>query len=106
MRRNTRSNHLERLKTTHFSGSQPGAIFSSRGHLAMSGDIFMVLPDGVAIKNPPDSAGDGIPSVSGEDPLEKEMATHSSILAWRVPGDIFGCHKWGGWVTVLLTSSW
>ena len=22
-----------------------------------------------------------------EDPLEKEMATHSSILAWRIPGD-------------------
>ena len=21
-----------------------------------------------------------------EDPLEKEMATHSSVLAWRVPG--------------------
>ena len=24
-------------------------------------------------------------SLSGEDPLEKEMATHSSILAWKVP---------------------
>ena len=24
-------------------------------------------------------------SVGGEDPLEKEMATHSSILAWRIP---------------------
>ena len=24
-------------------------------------------------------------SVGGEDPLEKEMATHSTILAWRVP---------------------
>ena len=23
--------------------------------------------------------------MSGEDPLEKEMATHSSILAWRTP---------------------
>ena len=22
---------------------------------------------------------------AGEDPLEKEMATHSSILAWRTP---------------------
>ena len=21
-----------------------------------------------------------------EDPLEKEMATHSSVLAWRIPG--------------------
>ena len=25
------------------------------------------------------------PWVNGEDPLEKEMATHSSILAWRIP---------------------
>ena len=25
-------------------------------------------------------------SLSWEDPLEKEMATHSSVLAWRVPG--------------------
>ena len=24
-------------------------------------------------------------SLSGEDPLEKDMATHSSILAWRIP---------------------
>ena len=26
-----------------------------------------------------------VPSPGGEDPLEKEMATHSSILAWRIP---------------------
>ena len=26
-----------------------------------------------------------VPSPGGEDPLEKEMATHSSILAQRVP---------------------
>ena len=32
-----------------------------------------------------ESAGDK-GSISGsEDPLEKEMATHSSILAWRIP---------------------
>ena len=24
-------------------------------------------------------------SLGGEDPLEKEMATHSCILAWRIP---------------------
>ena len=24
-------------------------------------------------------------SLGGEDPLEKEMAIHSSILAWRIP---------------------
>ena len=27
----------------------------------------------------------GVRSLSGEDPLEKEMAPHSSILAWRIP---------------------
>ena len=25
-------------------------------------------------------------SLNREDPLEKEMATHSSVLAWRIPG--------------------
>ena len=25
-----------------------------------------------------------VPSLGGEDPLEEEMATHSSILAWRI----------------------
>ena len=26
-----------------------------------------------------------VPSLGWEDPLEKEMATHSGILAWRIP---------------------
>ena len=26
-----------------------------------------------------------VPSLDWEDPLEEEMATHSSILAWRIP---------------------
>ena len=26
-----------------------------------------------------------VQSLGSEDPLEKEMATHSSILAWRIP---------------------
>ena len=26
-----------------------------------------------------------VPSLGQEDPLEKDMATHSSILAWRTP---------------------
>ena len=34
------------------------------------------------VKNPPANAGD---SLGQEDPLEKEMATHSSILAWEIP---------------------
>ena len=27
-----------------------------------------------------------VQSPGQEDPLEKEMATHSSVLAWRIPG--------------------
>ena len=29
--------------------------------------------------------------------LEKEMATHSSVLAWRIQGrgSLVGCHLWG-----------
>ena len=27
-----------------------------------------------------------VPSLGPEDPLEEEMATHSRILAWRIPG--------------------
>ena len=26
-----------------------------------------------------------VPSLGQEDPLEKEMATHSSTLAWKIP---------------------
>ena len=26
------------------------------------------------------------PFLGQEDPLEREMATHSSVLAWRIPG--------------------
>ena len=26
-----------------------------------------------------------VPSLGQEDPLEKEMATHSTVLAWRIP---------------------
>ena len=26
-----------------------------------------------------------VPSLGGEDPMEKEMATHSSTLAWKIP---------------------
>ena len=27
-----------------------------------------------------------VESLGQEDPMEKEMATHSSVIAWRIPG--------------------
>ena len=31
------------------------------------------------------NAGDSVRSLDRKDPLEKEMATHSSTLAWKIP---------------------
>ena len=38
-----------------------------------------------AVKNPPAMKETQIQTLGQEDILEKEMATHSSILAWRIP---------------------
>ena len=52
------------------------------------------------IKNPPKIWETWVQSLGQEDPLEKEMATHSSILAWKIawmeePGRLqsMGCKK-------------
>ena len=37
------------------------------------------------VKNPPAMRDTRVRSWSQEDPLEEEMATHSNILAWRIP---------------------
>ena len=39
------------------------------------------------VKNPSVNVGDedSIRSLGWEDPLEEEMATHSSIFAWQIP---------------------
>ena len=37
------------------------------------------------VKNLPTMWETWVQSLGREDPLEKEMATHSSILAWRIP---------------------
>ena len=45
----------------------------------------MGIPDGSVINNLPAIQETWVQSLGGEDPLEKEMATHSSIVAWRIP---------------------
>ena len=37
------------------------------------------------VKNPPAMKETWVQSLGWEDPLEKGMAVHSSILAWRIP---------------------
>ena len=42
---------------------------------------------GSVVKNPPAKQDTQVQSLGLENPLEKEMATHSSILAWEIPLD-------------------
>ena len=37
------------------------------------------------VKNPPAMRETWVRSLGWEDPLQEDMATHSSILAWRIP---------------------
>ena len=43
------------------------------------------FPSSSVVKNPPVNGGDASLMPGQEDALEEEMATHSSILAWRIP---------------------
>ena len=62
----------------------------------------MCFPDGPVLKNLPVKTGDAreaglISGLGNPDPLEKETATHSSILAWKSMGrgDWWGYSPWG-----------
>ena len=63
---------------------------------------FRGFPGGSDNKESACNAGD-LGSVTGwEDPLEEDMAIHSSILAWRIPTDR------GAWQTTVhgVAKSW
>ena len=46
---------------------------------------FTVFPGGSAVKESACNAGDQGSIPGWEDALEKEMATHSTILSWEIP---------------------
>ena len=52
-------------------------------------ELGRVLKEGFSggsdVKNPPAMQETQVRSLGWEDPLEEETATHSSILAWRIP---------------------
>ena len=56
-----------------------------------------ILDGGSVEKNPPADAEMQVPSLVWEDLLEKEVATHSSILAWEIPWteSLAGYSPWG-----------
>ena len=45
----------------------------------------MGFPGGLVVKNPPAKQESQVRPLGQEDPLEKEVATHSSTLVWEIP---------------------
>ena len=81
----------------HLSGSQDGkdntpsslslaallgfhSLFFAHNYLGRQG-----FPDGSVVKNLPIMQETQVQSLGQKNPLEKETATHSSILAWEIP---------------------
>ena len=68
---------------------------------------------GLAVKNPPTAQElqeMRVQSLDQEDPLEEELATHSSILAWRISWSLVGYSPWGHkesdmteWLTLTIS---
>ena len=55
------------------------------------------FPGGSVVKNPPAMQEIGVQPLGGEDALEEGMATHCSILVWRIPQteSLAGYSPWG-----------
>ena len=54
-------------------------------HLVLVHQLSHLFPGSSVIKNLPAMQETFVQSLGWEDPLEKGMATHPSILAWRIP---------------------
>ena len=79
--------------------------YRKRQHVCDFGEwLRAIRPSPVAqmVKNLPAMQEIQVQLLGWEQPLEKGMATHSSILAWRIPMDRGAC-----WATVReVTKSW
>ena len=62
--------------TTSFPGHGPGPQIEGASGASLIAQV---------VKNLPAMQETGVRFLGQEDPLEEEMATHSSILAWRIP---------------------
>ena len=64
------------------SSAKPDIFTYRQTRALLWGASQMVL----VVKNPPANTGEmWVQSLGREDPLKEEMATHSSIIAWRIP---------------------
>ena len=66
-------------------GSIPGLGRSSEEGIGYPRQYFWASLVAQLAKNPPAMQETWVRSLGWEDPLEKGKATHSNILAWRIP---------------------
>ena len=74
-------------------------------YLKICYSVISIIPlgfPGGSVKNVPAMQETQFPSLGREDPLEKGMATHSSVLAWRIPWT----EEPGGLESHWVTKSW
>ena len=77
--------NLPAMQETQFN-SWVGKIRWRRDRLPTP--VFLGFPCGSAGKEFAGNAADPVPSLGWEDPMEQAKATHSSVLAWRIPWTI------------------
>ena len=73
----------QRSKTKFFLSSSLQIVLLSPLHSNLTLVGGRIFPGGPLVKNPPAKQETWVQSLGQEDPLEKEVATHSSILAWE-----------------------
>ena len=71
-------------------GHQQSTALSLASHLTLEGHMrrankLLGFPGGSVVKNLPAMQKTWVQSLGQEDPLEKETATHSSIVVWEIP---------------------
>ena len=65
--------------------------------------IYKMLPLAQTVKRLPAMWQTWVQSLGWEDPLEKEMATHSSSLAWKLPWTLDALWDTGLWRKMELS---
>ena len=86
-------NHLEFIWNSVWSNNRLTISISLGGYTYMIYGILFYppvwihggFPSGSVVKNPPAMQETCAPSLDQEDPLEEGVATHSSVLAWKMP---------------------
>ena len=76
-------------------GLIPGLVSSPGKDIRYPLQYFQASLVAQMVKNPPAEQDTWVQSLGWEDPLGEGMATHSSILAWRIPVDR------GAWLAIV-----